>query len=94
MDHVRAEVEHAVPTREHQHSCAPDVLRDLDGQDVDEETEEPVEGQVRERNAALVDVFCQFGELLGQQEGEDLLVHAHSELTFREKDGNTSSAVK
>ena len=53
MDHVRAEVEDAVPTNEEKKGLLPDELSNLQRKDIDEQTEEPVESDLRERNVII-----------------------------------------
>ena len=47
-----------------------------------------MEGQVGERDVADVEVVGQLGQLLREDEGEDLLVHAHSKLVVTRRYGN------
>ena len=81
MDHVRAEVEDAVPTNEEKKGLLPDELRNLQRKDIDEQTEEPVESDIRERNVTIGEVVGEF--LLGKEVCEDTLIHTHSKLHER-----------
>lgn len=87
VDHVRAEVEDAVPIREKKEELQPDELRDLQRKDIDEETEEPVEGDIRERNVTIGEVVGEFRKLLGKEVREDALIHTHSKLHERGRKG-------
>lgn len=83
MDHVRAEVEDAVPTNEKKKGLLPDELSNLQRKDIDEQTEEPVESDIRERNVTIGEVVGEFRKLLGKEVCEDTLIHTHSKLHER-----------
>ena len=83
VDNVRAKVEDSIPEDETEGKRAPDELGDLQGKDVDEQTKEPVEGDIREGNVTIREMVCEFGQLLRKKVCKDALVHAHSKLRER-----------
>ena len=80
VDYMRAEVEDAVPISEEKEEWLPDELSNLQRKNIDEETEEPVEGDIRERNVTIGEVVGEFRKLLGKEVREDTLIHAHPKL--------------
>ena len=80
VDHMRAKVEDAIPGHERSEKNAPDELSDLQGKDVDEQTEEPVEGDIREGNVTIGKMVSEFRKLLREEIRKDALVNTHSKL--------------
>ena len=83
VDHVRAEVEDSVPACEENHTDTPDELGNIQGKHVDEQAEEPVEGDIREGNVTIRKVIGEFRQLLREKIREDAFIHAHSKLRKR-----------